>query len=274
MNITDNSIEGRLIPYFQPIFGWKDNVCSASYYEIIARFQLANGTILSPGQFIGMHVSKRDLDFEMLKMLPHIQHKYHSATFSLNASPKNICDESYFELLKTLCLTREIDASRLVIELIEDGYHCCSELNMHKKIMDIRKSLKIRIAIDDFGSGENNLDRIVSTGFDILKISGKLNLTNPKSFIIVAEIVKLLNLIHEDVEIVIEGIENNIQFDRARLTGAKHFQGYLLGMPEPCIFDNKEQIETKGIQRNAALEAFLLTHAYNDTDVAINLSTR
>ena len=90
----------------------------------------------------------------------------------------------------------------------------------------------IRIAIDDFGRGESNLERVELIAPDIVKIDGSWfrNLTR------ITETVQLLNSLVEGfkdrgVRVLVEGIESALQLRIAHEAGVDYYQGYLLGRP-------------------------------------------
>jgi EAL domain-containing protein (putative c-di-GMP-specific phosphodiesterase class I) len=90
----------------------------------------------------------------------------------------------------------------------------------------------IRLAIDDFGSAQSNLDRVDLVGPDVVKIDGKWfrKLTQ------VAETVRLFpalvaGLKERGADVLVEGIENAWQLRIALDSGVDFYQGCLLGRP-------------------------------------------
>ena len=100
--------------------------------------------------------------------------------FSINLSAKDITDEN----IRRVILKKVIgfpNPNYIIFEIIEsEGIDDYEELvNFIKNI----RGLGCKIAIDDFGSGYSNFDRISKLPLDFLKIDGSLikNLTTNKS---------------------------------------------------------------------------------------------
>jgi len=94
-----------------------------------------------------------------------------------------------------------------------------------------------RIAIDDFGAGYSQLDRVLALQPDILKLDMRLFQAaargGPSS-----EVVKALAQMAEKTGcwIIAEGVETEAELDFALECGARYVQGYLFAKPELEFF--------------------------------------
>ena len=95
------------------------------------------------------------------------------------------------------------------------------------------KNYGARIAIDDFGAGYSNYERLLSYRPDILKIDGSLIRTldrNSYSLSIVKSIVTFAR--EQGLETVAEFVENETIFEIVKELGIEYSQGYLFGKPQ------------------------------------------
>jgi EAL domain-containing protein (putative c-di-GMP-specific phosphodiesterase class I) len=98
------------------------------------------------------------------------------------------------------------------------------------------RSRDVRIALDDFGIGMSNLERLLEYPIDIVKID--------RSFVQSQTRESREGIMHGLVEmsktmgfqIIAEGIETQSQLDLVRAAGITHAQGYFLGKPQTANY--------------------------------------
>ena len=96
------------------------------------------------------------------------------------------------------------------------------------------RSRGVRVAIDDFGTGYSSLSYIRDLPVDIVKIDRLFLRPGPQAANdqpVLRAIVDLVNSL--GLVSLLEGVEGAPDLAIARLTGAKHAQGYLFGRPAP-----------------------------------------
>ena len=96
------------------------------------------------------------------------------------------------------------------------------------------KQFGVKIAIDDFGAGYSNYERLLEYQPDILKIDGCLirNIENSSySLSVVKSIVTFAK--EQNIQTVAEFIENKSIFEIIKKLGVNFSQGYYFGRPEP-----------------------------------------
>ncbi len=104
------------------------------------------------------------------------------------------------------------------------------------KFIDDVKKLGVKIAIDDFGAGYSNFERLVNYQPDILKIDGCLIRdieTNSYSLSVVKTIVAFAK--EQNIQIVAEFVENENIFDILNNLGIEYSQGYHFGKPAALV---------------------------------------
>lgn len=221
----------NIVSYFQPIINNKTK--EVEKYESLVRLIDENGDILSPFHFLNISkqgsyynkITQRVLE-NSFKILHSIKTK-----LSINISAVDIEKEQtrvqIFELLEQY----KDDASRIVFELLEDEN--VKNLDMIKSFIKEVKEKGVQIAIDDFGAGYSNFERILEFDPDIVKIDGSLvkNIaTDTFSRNIVETIVSFAK--KQNIETIAEYVENENIFNILNEIGVDYSQGYYFGKPE------------------------------------------
>ena len=156
-----------------------------------------------------------------------------SANLFLNLDPRlaqhlNHC-QPYFD---SLIDKYNIDPQKIVIEIVESHIPNIELLPIFTKYF---KALGCKIAIDDFGSNNSNFDRLWALEPDYIKLDKhfvKQIMLKPNAHEFTH---KLLNLLHEFGEVIMEGIETQEEYSLAQETGIDYVQGYFIHKPAPEI---------------------------------------
>jgi diguanylate cyclase (GGDEF)-like protein/PAS domain S-box-containing protein len=151
---------------------------------------------------------------------------------SLNISAVQFQKEDFVTKLSANIKRRNIDCSRLYLELTESSliYDIESTIN---KIEELR-GMGIHIAIDDFGTGYSSLSYLKQFKLDQLKIERLFVrdiLIDQDDLILVKTIINMGKNLGLDV--VAEGVENQQQFEVLKAAGCTKFQGYWVNRPIP-----------------------------------------
>ena len=167
--------------------------------------------------------------------------KHCEADISINLSALDIEQKSMRTAILNLLQEHKKDASRVVFELLEDEN--IKDFNIIKSFIKEIKKLGVKIAIDDFGSGYSNFERLMDYQPDILKIDGSLikNIqTNSYSLSVVKTIITFAKEQH--ILTVAEFVENEEIFNTLRYLGVDYSQGYYFGKPQP-IQNNTQELK-------------------------------
>ena len=153
------------------------------------------------------------------------------ADISINISIADIEHRPTRTMILDFLERHRAQAGRLVFELLEN--EMTRDYDRIYAFVTQIKSYGARIAIDDFGSGYSNYERLLSYRPDILKIDGSLIRTmehNSYSLSIVRSIVAFAK--EQELDVVAEFVENEAIFEIVKNLGIKYSQGYLFGRPE------------------------------------------
>ncbi|MBL6987485.1 MAG: EAL domain-containing protein [Methylobacter sp.] len=231
--------EKNLFPYFQPIVGAASGTIIG--YEALARQYDATGRVISAGELF----SSRDIANEQLIAWDRIVRRQALEQFSLsncsgyltiNISAAWIDQLSNFNSLPTLLMLNEfnIDRSRIIIEITESK----GDLDKLVEIARVYRRHGLKIAIDDFGAGFSQLERVMAIQPDIIKLDMQL-FQNAAKGGIASDVVHLLSRLAKRTgcRIVCEGVETVEDFHFGLSCGAQFMQGYLFS---PATADFKD----------------------------------
>lgn len=221
----------NIISYFQPIINNKTRAIEK--YESLVRLVDEEGNILSPHAFLDISkkgnyynkITHRVLEnsFKILKQI--------STKISINLSSLDIEKEETRNILFELLEEYKNDRHRVIFELLED--ESVKDFNVIKNFIKQVKSMGVMIAIDDFGAGYSNFERLLEFSPDILKIDGKLIKNIAKdaySRNVVETIVSFTK--KQKIITIAEFVENEEIFKILDELGVDYSQGYYFGKPE------------------------------------------
>jgi EAL domain-containing protein (putative c-di-GMP-specific phosphodiesterase class I) len=151
--------------------------------------------------------------------------------FSVNLAISDIADAHFRAYLFGILQERDI-ANRLTFEILET-----QSSNDEDDLMAFVQAvthLGANIAIDDFGSGYANFERIARLRASFLKIDGSLikNIdTDPTTRLVVETIVAFARKL--GIETVAEYVHSEAVYQIVKELGIDYAQGFLLGKPHP-----------------------------------------
>lgn len=229
-----NSIDNNnILIYLQPIISSKNNMCVKA--EALIRLYDSELGIIMPNDFI--HIAERN--GSITKLAPLIIEKiciFLNTTIlpetfkniSINLSVIDCLNPNLDKLILGILEKYNIKTNQITFEITESIASLVPEL---KKNMIVLEKAGIQFALDDFGSGYANIETVVKLPFNIVKIDRQLLLLmeNPKYGIILKCFIDIFLAL--DLELVIEGIENEYQSQRMIDMGATYLQGFLYSPP-------------------------------------------
>jgi PAS domain S-box-containing protein len=221
----------KIISYFQPIID--NNTKEIVKYESLVRLIDENDKVLSP--FFFLETAKKSNQYLKITNIV-LEHSFTmlkncNYDISINLSAIDIEQKSTRNKVLELLEQNKDLASRVVFELLED--ESVKDLKIVKQFISKVKSYGVKIAIDDFGAGYSNYERLLEYQPDILKIDGCLIrdiATNSYSHSVVKSIVTFAK--EQNIQTIAEFIENETIFDVVKSLGVDFSQGYYFGKPE------------------------------------------
>src|SRR5574343_472368 len=223
-----------LFPHFQPIVSVANGKIIG--YEALARQLDCNHNIISAGALFSspdLDAKQRtELDRQVRRQALQKFAELDSNTYlAINISAAWIDNIRQLNATPTLKMLEElnIDRQRIIVEITDDH----ADLNKLKEIVKRYRKQGLRVALDDFGAGASQLQRVMAIHPDIIKIDMRLSKQATKGGI-ASEIVNLLTRLGKRTgcRIICEGVETDEEFLFGLNCGAQFMQGYLFSAAE------------------------------------------
>lgn len=156
-------------------------------------------------------------------------------SLALNFSVRNFQDSGVLTTLEKTLKEYNVSPKFLEIEVTESSI--ATDL---KKVADVLASMRqsgIKIAIDDYGTGQSSMQYLFELPVDVLKIDKTFiqQITqNSAAEAIVRSTILLAKELH--LSVVAEGIEFEEEYEQLRHLGCPQGQGYYFAKPMPADF--------------------------------------
>lgn len=222
-----------VVPFFQPILNLHTN--EIEKFETLMRIKKEDGSYYLPAEFLD--VAKHSKIYSKLSM-SLIQKAFE--TFQISSSSFSI-NLSYLDMTNIVTTTfileklEEFNVGPWVIfEILEsDGIENYEAI---AKFIDQVKSYGAKIAIDDFGSGYSNFERLTELRVDFIKIDGSLikNIhQNEETKIIVKTIANFAKELN--IKTIAEYVHSEEVLACVKEIGIDYAQGFYIGKPNPKL---------------------------------------
>ncbi len=156
----------------------------------------------------------------------------------INVLPFTIDNEAGMDAwLSTVLQGSAIAEDCLVFEIVESQQ--IADMGSVRTLMRRLKDRGIRIALDDFGSGFNNLSGLTEIQPDFIKLDKSLTQDlkgDGRKWTLVANIVDSAK--QSDISVIAEGVEDIGTARLLQSAGVDYLQGYLIGKPAVAPIDD------------------------------------
>lgn len=224
--------------FYQPIYSTVSKTFESA--EALMRIRREDGTIAMPGEFIeiaekrgsilqlGARVFDEVCRFIEENNMENMGLRYIEVNLSaVQCGYKNLANE----LIETM-ERHHVNPHYINLEITESA-----SMGNEKIFLDNLHTLKkygVTFSLDDFGTGQSNLNYIVAMPVDIVKFDRGMTLSyfeNAKAKYVMDAAMTMIKGMH--LEIVSEGIENIEQLEIMEELGIQHIQGYYFSKPLP-----------------------------------------
>ncbi|EDZ61262.1 EAL domain-containing response regulator [Sulfurimonas gotlandica] len=229
--ITDALENNRIVPVYQPIVDRDANVIK--YESLMRILEIVDNQeiLISPDKFlkISLETKQYSLISAMMiyKVLDFLQTNEH--TISINLTYSDITNKSFMESLYKR-ISKENLGNRLIVEITEN--ESVQDYKLLKKSIERFRSLGVKIAIDDFGSGYSNFSQILEIHPEYIKIDGTLieNIDiDSHAFILTKAIVTFFNEL--GIKVIAEYVHSEKIHEILQEFNIDEFQGYYFSEP-------------------------------------------
>ena len=226
----------RLKSAFQPIFSFAHPTPVG--FEALLRATDSAGAPVSPVQLFHTDPASR-IDTQRIERLSqalHIRnfsdHAPDDRWLFLNISPNEVVRHiRRGGDLGRIVSRFGVPPHRIVVEIVESAVE--DEILLRDVIQSLR-AFGCLIAIDDFGAGHSNFNRIWSLKPDIVKLDRSITAAAAYDGIIRRSLPNLSALIHEaGAMVLLEGVETEDEAIVGMEADVDLYQGYLFGRPGP-----------------------------------------
>ncbi|WP_434810648.1 EAL domain-containing protein [Microbacterium sp. bgisy189] len=140
---------------------------------------------------------------------------------------------------------RDTESVTVTLELSETSLQRSSEDTI-AMLEDLRREGSIPIALDDFGQAASTLLSVVQYPFDVLKVDRALTLSlrTRKSQLVMRSLALLTRNLR--VQMVVEGVETQQEYDDLVKVGVRYMQGYRFGRGIP-VAEMMARLEAHGL---------------------------
>lgn len=222
--------DSKVVSYFQPIVD--NNTQEIVKYESLVRLIDENDKVILPYYFLD--IAKKGKYYSQITSIV-LDNSFNSLKdtdkgITINISVVDIEKEFTRNKLFSLLKEDKGNASRVTIELLEDEE--AKDFEVIKTFIKEIKSLGVQIAVDDFGSGYSNFERLVDYQPDVLKIDGSLIKNIVNDDFAVAVVKTIVNFAKEQgISTVAEYVENKNIYEVVCDLGVDYSQGYYFSEP-------------------------------------------
>jgi EAL domain-containing protein (putative c-di-GMP-specific phosphodiesterase class I)/GGDEF domain-containing protein len=144
---------------------------------------------------------------------------------SVNVTAADLADPGFAAALETAREAAGLARNRLTVEVTEGAF--INDINGAVLLLAGLRSDGIKVALDDFGTGYSSLAWMARLPIDIIKLdqSFTLGLTGtPRERVVVETMVRLSKQL--GLNVIAEGVEDDLQLEASRLAGCDGVQGY------------------------------------------------
>jgi EAL domain-containing protein (putative c-di-GMP-specific phosphodiesterase class I) len=223
----------ELSSHFQPLYSVRREACVG--YEALVRARMQDGRPISPSVlFSDAFAYGRGVQLDWICRALHLRNFARvdpgDRRLYINVHPEAaVQDSGSAKEFGDLARFYGVAPRRLTVEILEDG---CADEPLLRKVVAAYRALGCGIAMDDFGLGRSNFDRIVSLRPDIVKIDRSIlsaAVGDGKSRRLLPAVVELL---HEaGSQVLVEGVESAHEALVAMEAGADQLQGHYFAAP-------------------------------------------
>ena len=231
-SIREAYYDGRIICYYQPIISTLTGHIAS--YETLARLIDKDASFIPTLDFL--NIAKKtalypQITKEIIRQACEI-FKDREEHFSINLCALDILDHRTIRYIEEMIVSTDT-ARRIIFEIPEsDIYEHYVAISLFIAQM---KNLGAKISIDNFGSGDSNLEKLIHLDIDYLKIDGTLisKLAYSEKY---APAIKIISLFAQAIGAVsiAENVETAEIFAHLKELNIDYAQGFYIGKPSAC----------------------------------------
>ena len=228
----------NVVCYAQPIY----EVSSKQFFTAEALMRLSvNGDMISPNVFVPIAEANNCIHFLTICMfhkvctaIKQLMKEVQFDAISINVSVQEFGEPDAADEFLDIIRSYEVPMDKIRIELTESALAIDNDMlaaNMQKMADN-----GIKFYLDDFGTGYSSLERLTELPFSVVKFDKSLlysALKNKKTDRLINGIVPIIKI--DNLSALVEGVENDDQYEYSVGTGFEYVQGYKWAKPVPIM---------------------------------------
>jgi EAL domain-containing protein (putative c-di-GMP-specific phosphodiesterase class I)/PleD family two-component response regulator len=229
--IVDALENNRIVPVYQPIVNREGKVVKHEALMRILEIEDGKERLITPDKFLNISLETKQYNListmMIYKVLDFLQTNDH--TISINLTYSDITNKSFMKSLYKR-IAKDGIGNRLIVEITENEK--VRDYKLLKKSIKKFRSLGVKIAIDDFGSGYSNFSQILEIHPDYIKIDGTLieNIeSDSQAFVLTKAIATFFNELR--IKVIAEYVHNGNIHEILKEFKIDEFQGYHFSKP-------------------------------------------
>lgn len=240
----------ELLVHYQPQIRLSDGAPVA--VEALVRWDHPTRGLLGAGDVISLAVSSgliREVGWWVLERscseLAGLRDDDASLDLSVNVAAEQLAQPDAVTRVISILDRANFDPNRLILEINEGTV--IDNIDEARSRLEELRSIGVRVAVDDFGTGHSSLMQLRNLPIDILKVDQQFvgsSLTNEVDRAIVRASILLAHAL--DMEVVAEGVEDYETAELLRTLSCELGQGYYWARPAVL----SETLETVGIDQS------------------------
>ena len=226
-----------LSTHFQPVFSVRRESCIG--YEALIRATAADGAPVTPAALFSQAFALgRGVQLDWICRAIHLRSFARldpgDRKLCINVHPEAAVQDSgsaheFADLIRYYGLVPR----RVCVEILEDR---CADEPLLRKVVKAYRELGCSIAMDDFGVGGSNIDRIVALRPDVVKMDRSILIDAVGDTHARRVLPALIDLVREaGAQVVVEGVESANEALIAIESGADQVQGNYFSMPSAVL---------------------------------------
>jgi diguanylate cyclase (GGDEF)-like protein len=226
--------ENRLTVLYQPFFSTADMRCVGVEARVAwdhpVRGRIPAGEFIPVAEDSGLI---REIGAWILRRAARDAHRWPDVSVAINVSPIEIRQPTFASSVLAIVEDEGLDPHRLTVDLTENVL--LADADTAVSVIERLRSAGVRIALDEFGSGQSSFNYLSRFRFDLIKIDrsfvAQLETSEEVATIVqsMVELAKKLGL-----ETAAEGVETFGQFRFVQAVGCSTVQGHLCARPMPA----------------------------------------
>lgn len=206
-------------------------------YEALSRLKtrraISPATIFSAATEMSLEIEATlNVVDQVMKLAGSLSKSRNGVPVSFNCSAILLTQSDFVDALFARLHKAGDVSGKVIMEINEENR--VANIKVVAEICRMLASYGLAVSIDDYGTGQSNLDRIAEIPFAELKLDKEIFWAFCNNRVPITVLSSIIDFCHmRGAQTVVEGIETSFHLEKARLLGADHGQGFYWGRAVP-----------------------------------------